>query len=107
MNPSLQNVDPNLKETYDKVMATQLPQQSSSQPKIIEPTPSAPPAEPKTTEQPKPATAQTSQVFVASPTTQTSSKKAGKGLPPVALGAAALVFFAIYAVVWLKVFGVF
>lgn len=107
MNPTAQTMDPNLKETYDKVMATQLPQQPSSQPKVIEPTPSAPPVEPKTAEKPAPATAQTSQVFVASPTTSTAVKKAGKGMSPVVLGVAAIAFFVIYAVVWLKVFGIF
>lgn len=106
MNPSAQTMDPNLKETYDKVMATQLPGQPSSQPKVIEPTPSASPVQPETKEQSKPATAQTSQVFVASPTTPTGVKKTGKGVSPVALGVAALAFFAIYAVVWLKVFGI-
>lgn len=106
MNPSLQNVDPNLKATYDKVMATQLPQQPSSQPKIVEPTPSAPPAEIQATAPVKATTATTSQVFVASPTTPTGAKKVGKGISPVVLGVVGIVFFVIYAVVWLKVFGI-
>lgn len=107
MNPSAQTMDPTLKETYDKVMATELPRELSSQPKIIEPTPSAPPIRPEIIQSsPKPATAQTSQVFVASPTTPTGVKKQGKGLSPVILGIVAFAFFAIYAVVWLKIFGI-
>ena len=105
MNPSAQSIDPALKETYDKVMATQLPVQPSSQPKIVEPSPSPVPVMPQPSETPKTATAKTSQVYVSSPTSAVAGKQ-GKKISPVILGVVGIVFFAIYAVVWLKVFGV-
>jgi uncharacterized membrane protein len=133
MNPKgLNDLDPKLKETYERVMGTSLGEaptavaapapkmetQPITQPVISQPQPAAP------AEMPTPsavADSTVSQVFraddkntpaetatVNSPSSksETPTKKSGnKLLPIIVIGA--LVFFAIYAVLWAKLLGLF
>jgi hypothetical protein len=126
MNPkSVNDLDPKLKETYERVMGTSLganPTESAAptmetQP-VTQPEPQAQP------EAPAPAPTvenSSSQVFRADNTTASvetatvnppskdakPAKADGKKLLPVIIAVGAIVFFAIYALLWAKLLGLF
>lgn len=112
MNPAVaQGLDPKLKETYDRVMGTELPKAASSPtpPPLASPSAPTPPPVQSQPVEPMPAAHTESQVFVASPTTSSSAFTAKKPrkISPVILIALGVAFFGVYTVVWLKVFGIF
>lgn len=108
MNPATaQGLDPKLKETYDRVMGTQVnPLPSAAKP--VEP--SAPTPLPSAQHnEPIPVSHTDTHVFVATPSASSqnfTAKKSSK-ISPVIFIVAGLVFFAVYTVVWLKVFNIF
>ncbi|HKC14558.1 MAG TPA: hypothetical protein VKC89_01160 [Patescibacteria group bacterium] len=116
MNPNQQTLDPKLKETYDRVMGTQMPNAASSPATASIPQPSASvqspaPVQPQTQTAEHPA-APPAQVFVATPAAPTGKtvvvkNSNGKKLSPVVLIVVGLAFFVVYTVVWLKVFAIF
>ena len=79
MNPKAANLDPNLKEAYEKVMGTATPQPTVS----TAPQPSGNTARPQ------------AQVVTA--------KNRGK-LSPILIAVAVILFLIIYTLVWVKVF---
>lgn len=137
MNPKgVNDLDPKLKETYERVMGTSLtPQQPAGQANVLPPEPSSPQPVLKTeTVQnetptasaplPEPEMVASPQVFKAgdpfkdidpppsevitnNAVVNTPKVKGKNKLMPVLLVVGGLVFFAIYAVVWAKVFGLF
>ncbi|MGA2968051.1 MAG: hypothetical protein ABSD69_02685 [Candidatus Levyibacteriota bacterium] len=131
MNPkSVNDLDPKLKETYERVMGTSLGGDSAPPP-AMETQPVSQPSEPKPEPQaqPEPQPGESapiegstvSQVFRADNTTkptetavvnppsenQKAAKKGGKKLLPVIIVVGAVIFFAIYAVLWAKLLGLF
>lgn len=118
MNPNQQTLDPKLKETYDRVMGSQFTPQPVQENTPVQPSASAPilhspiqeSAVAPAVESAGPAPV--SQVYVASPA-QPAGKSTvvknpgGKKISPVAFIGLGIVFFAIYAVVWLKIFAIF
>jgi hypothetical protein len=132
MNPkSLNDLDPKLKETYERVMGTSLtptnsastPTQSAPRPMqtTITQEPVTKPAEP--IQQPfvktapemvaspqttKPTAPFTGIVIPSTNTLQSAAvTKKKKSLRPILLIAGGIVFFIAYGVVWAKVFGLF
>jgi len=103
MNPNAQqNLDPKLKEAYDRVMGTQINPQASSP----APSPVLPQA-PKAQEHATPAPAGPQPIInissIQTPAkTQSTSK--GKGISSILFIVLGFLFFAGYTVVWLKVF---
>ncbi len=113
MNPTVgqtSTLDPKLKEAYDRVMGTAA--MSAPQP--------APPLSPKpvntepiVAEEPKiaqraPETTNPTMVEnqTAPSMTTAGAEKKSKGISPIIFIVGGVVFFASYAVIWLKVFGV-
>ncbi|MBI2031936.1 MAG: hypothetical protein HYT08_04960 [Candidatus Levybacteria bacterium] len=85
MNPkNLTQLDPKLKEAYERVMGTSVP-------------PPAPAATPAPIHQEPQSAPQTSNQVVV-------NKKRG-GLSPVLIAIAIILFFTIYTIVWVMVFG--
>jgi hypothetical protein len=124
MNPkSVNDLDPKLKETYERVMGTSVP--AAQVPKMeTQPVASTPPVENKMSEAAAPTENTTvSQVFKAgSPFKETEpppadllvkasdTVKVGKKnkLPlPILIMLGVIIFFAAYAVIWAKVLGLF
>lgn len=116
MNPTAPQLDPKLKETYDRVMGAQMPKATSSPTTASIPQPSASVQSPAPV-QPQPQTAERpaappAQVFVATPAAPTGKtvvvkNSNGKKLSPVVLMVVGLAFFVVYTVVWLKIFAIF
>ncbi|OGH14403.1 MAG: hypothetical protein A3H50_01265 [Candidatus Levybacteria bacterium RIFCSPLOWO2_02_FULL_37_10] len=79
MNPKAANLDPNLRQAYDRVMGTVTPQPAASSPAQVP------------TDTPK------------SQTQVVTAKKRG-GFSPVLLVVAIFLFFVIYTVIWVMVF---
>lgn len=121
MDPKLaQNLDPKLKETYDRIMGTQInPQPGTPVPAVPQPvqTPTPTPqfqTQPQTptqtAEQQVPVSPQPGMVNInatvaqAKPVASAASKKK---MSPVIFIAAGIGFFLIYTVIWLKVFKIF
>lgn len=128
MDPQkLASLDPKLREAYQRVMGTPLPQVQPASPRgepVQPPTPSQPPVsepEPAIPQQPplgannfvqmnsEVASAPTaappaSPNFVAPATASTIAVKKKSMMMPVMIGAAALVFLAIYTLFWTKLF---
>ncbi len=112
MNPNAQqqNLDPKLKEAYDRVMGSQVNPQPAS------PTPVQPPPQPQPQTQPQkveqhPTPAQSDpQPIININQTQTGTKPQqvqkvkGGGISPVILIALGVLFFGGYTFIWLKVF---
>lgn len=109
MNPNTQqNLDPKLKEAYDRVMGSQInPQQqtpAASQPQ--------PPVQPqKLEQQPAPSQPSGPQPIININTSSSSAKpqkvekvKGKGGIPSVVWIVLALLFFGGYTFIWLKVF---
>lgn len=119
MNPTAQNLDPKLKETYDRIMGTQV------NPKSIQPTPqpqqTAPnifaqaSAAPSAPSQPAPEPASVTPNDASAPQMvninatipQAKAVTAKKGISPIMFIAIGVGFFLLYTVVWLKVFKIF
>lgn len=115
MNPNLaQNLDPKLKETYDRIMGTRVNVQS---PKPVAPAPQPSPQEhvpvegvaPVSTsapaakeEKPEMVNINTSSSSPAPAAKTASSKK----MSPIIFVVAGVGFFLVYTVVWLKIFGI-
>lgn len=118
MNPAVQGLDPKLKETYDRVMGTQLPIRPASSASVNgQPKPTITeqkPVQPLIAEAPSPQPVSNEPaptVFVADGTDTSSSTQTvvskKKGFPKVILIALGVLFLGGYTLVWLKVFGVF
>lgn len=119
MNPNLaQTLDPKLKETYDRVMGTQVNSQPSQPPaqKPVEPAPplQAKPIEPAPMPTPMAPSPSVNQVFVSEDTKKTvninpneaTTLKKPKKTSPVIFIVLGAVFFGAYTFIWLKVFGI-
>ena len=128
MDPQkLASLDPKLREAYQRVMGTPLPQVQPASPRgepVQPPTPSQPPVsepEPAIPQQPplgannfvqmnsEVASAPTvapsaSPNFVAPATASTIAVKKKSMMMPVMIGVASLVFLAIYTLFWTKLF---
>ncbi|MCL5438992.1 MAG: hypothetical protein M1268_03310 [Patescibacteria group bacterium] len=115
-NPS--QLDPKLKEAYDRVMGTNIsPSSPASQPSMSTPqSPISEPAAPQVftpTTSPRPqtvsASSQPQTTMVNSPSSSFVAKpgkaKSG-GFSPVLIIFGLLVFFAVYALFWVKFFGI-
>ncbi|HZQ29692.1 MAG TPA: hypothetical protein VFA93_01270 [Patescibacteria group bacterium] len=109
MNPSQQNLDPKLKEAYDRVMGTQIPQPggTGSPSPVAQAQPQPQPQ--KAEEHPAPASSGPQPIINinsnqpgAKP--QQVQKAKGKGISPVVLITLGLLFFGGYTFIWLKVF---
>ena len=134
MNPkSLNDLDPKLKETYERVMGTSVggnplpPPTMETQPVAPQPLAAPEPAPQPVTQAGTPAPSQdensnVAQVFRAdttpqSPATDTASpsskvekpvkKASGKKPVLIIVAVGAVVFFAVYAVLWAKLLGLF
>jgi hypothetical protein len=105
MNPNgqQQNLDPKLKEAYDRVMGSQI---NPSQPSSPTPAPIQPQA-PKVEQHQTPTSSGPQPIINInsnqSPTKIPSASK-GKGVSSVLFIVLGLLFFAGYTVIWLKVF---
>ena len=101
MNPNVSQLDPKLKETYDRVMGFKVPNapQAAQQPAAQAPAP-----QPQA-QTPTPVT-QPTIVNVAPEAMIKANQPAKKGLPPVAFAGLGLLFLAAYTFLWLKVFNV-
>ncbi len=105
MDPQkLSQLDPKLREAYQRVMETSIPQPQASPPQaqaptqpISEPQPAITPAEV--------SPVQNSPNFTSpAPETQTMAVKKKNGMMPILIGIAALVFVAVYTLFWTKIF---
>lgn len=97
-NPA--QLDPKLKEAYDRVMGTVVAQRQTNDPqKTANETP--PPSQPQA-QAPKAQT--TPPTLIPQPTSEFVRKK--KGISPVILILGVIVFLAVYAFVWLKIFNI-
>lgn len=108
MNPNLaQSLDPKLKETYDRVMGTQLNSRPAT-PNPVQPQPAAPIQQ--TTPAPKEQNPQVEMVNINASASQGQTATAAPGkkskIRPIAFVAAGVLFFAIYTFIWLKFFSV-
>ncbi len=100
MNPNLaQNLDPKLKEAYDRVMGTDVRSSPEPTPKI----------EVKTTQFP---TQPITEAPFVSPQTikpsvlETVPAKSDRKISPVIFAVVGIAFFLLYTLIWLKVFSV-
>lgn len=102
MNPNVSQLDPKLKETYDRVMGFKVPgaqtQQPAAQP-VSQPQPQV------QAQQAAPAPEPTI-VNVAPQTVIKANQPAKKGMSPVVFVVLGLLFLAAYTFLWLKVFNV-
>lgn len=117
MDKTTTQLDPKLKEAYDRVMGTVITpspkspnqsQQSTSLPEHSEPVQSAPPPLPiqPTLEHPAAATPVMATVTAQAPIVQKGvAVKKKKRVSPLIIGLLVIVFLAVYAVVWVKYFG--
>ena len=112
MDKTVPQLDPKLKEAYDRVMGTVVTPTSPAQTQAAPPPahsepvqPVSPPsAQPTPEHLPEhPATATT---MVPSPTAEKAAVvKKKRKVSPLIIGLGVIVFLAIYAVVWIKYFG--
>jgi hypothetical protein len=99
MDKTPQQLDPKLKEAYDRVMGTVVtPKPPQAQPQVAQPIPGQPAAIPN------PAAPQTPPTLIPQEKNAFTRKK--KGISPLILILGAIVLLAVYAFVWIKVFGV-
>lgn len=116
MDPKMpSNLDPKLKEAYERVMGTTIPKPSApptpaapsspnptAQIPTVEPTPQTPPTPaPSAAPQTMANVGTTPSAFVANP-----QKGKSGGISPVIIFLGLLVFFIVYALFWLKFFNV-
>jgi len=124
MNPNLaQTLDPKLKETYDRIMGTQVPtnvgasspepQQQTHVPveRVVEPNP-APvvqvnSASPQVSVTQSPEMVSINTVPSVSKTEQVSKGRKISPVSPIIFVAVGVLFFLLYAFIWLKVFKIF
>ena len=112
MDKTPQQLDPKLKEAYDRVMGTVVtPHQPTAQ---TAPPPSETHSEPVPPVSPQPAPQITinnpssTTAMASSPTTQVEKVQVGKKkkrVSPLIIFLGVIVFLAVYAVVWVKYFG--
>jgi hypothetical protein len=119
MNPKTpQDLDPKLKEAYDRVMGGNFSPTPPAKPNVEaqQTTPKQAPAPAQSfAAQPMPSSTPLSQpspvfvpsVNVPSPSSSPVSQKKKMKLSPVIFLFVGLAFFAVYAVVWAKLFGLF
>jgi len=112
MDKTPPQLDPKLKEAYDRVMGTVVtPPQHSEQapptPPPPTPEPVAPVANPVAAEQPAehPAAATMVASPSAQPTTKVVKEKKKRKVSPIIIVLGVIIFLAIYGVVWVKYFG--
>lgn len=99
-NPA--QLDPKLKEAYDRVMGTVITPKQTAEPQKIE---NQPQQAPQATQQPQPAKAQaTPPTLIPKPTSEFVRKK--KGISPLILILLVFVFLIVYAYVWTMIFNV-
>ncbi len=79
MNPKAANLDPNLRQAYDRVMGTATPQPATSNP------PQA-------------------QVDTSRSQNQVVTAKKRGGLSPILIGIVVVLFFVVYTIIWAMVF---
>ncbi len=124
MNPTAPQLDPKLKETYDRIMGSGVSSQPAQKPQpapqpVHQPieevhlpvenvasVPTPPPARPETPIQEEPQTEMVNinaTVSQAKPVAAVSKKKSS----PVIFVVAGVGFFLLYTVIWLKVFKIF
>ena len=117
MNPNVaQTLDPKLKEAYDRVMGTAVNPQPAPQPKAEVQTPSStPPASVEHAAEPLVSTPVTtikpSDTFLGGQSDgqtviKPASAKSDRKISPIIFVAVGIGFFALYTVIWLKVFAV-
>lgn len=114
MNPTAQTLDPKLKETYDRVMGTQLPPQPDQKPQpapqpaqeVHLPVENIPPAPTPT---PPPVAAEPEMVNINATVPQHVAPAAvsKKKFSPIIFVVAGAGFLLIYTFIWLKVFKLF
>lgn len=114
MDPQkLSQLDPKLREAYQRVMGTSIPQPQAplpqAQPQPPAPLPeSQPVSEPKDAITPEPATlqppVQATNFTVPAPQAQIIPQKKKKNIMPILIGIAVLVFVAVYTLFWTKIF---
>ena len=99
MGNDLSKLDPKLKEAYDRVMGTSITPPQAPKPESHEQTKPEPAPAPQQTAtvNPPPQHSETSNATVA----HKATKK--RGISPLILAFLGLVFFVIYAAVWIKV----
>jgi hypothetical protein len=103
MDKTVPQLDPKLKEAYDRVMGTVVtPPQRPPEPTHQEPV-TAPPAQPQAMAIPQPATT-IEHTPTPAPAAHTEKKK-GK-VSPLIIALGLIVFLLIYTLVWIKYFGV-
>jgi hypothetical protein len=129
MNPkSINDLDPKLKETYERVMGTSFGTEPKPAPTMeTQPVEQTPPQASVTPQPQAPASLPSenstvvSQVFRADNTDkstetatvnalskkETAAKKNGNKTLMIIVGVGAVVFFAVYAVIWAKLLGLF
>lgn len=124
MNPNLaQNLDPKLKETYDRIMGTELSKTASSPASVSgqarenlssSPQPTHVPIEqvvvPQTPSKTPPAPDETKVEMVsinASSATPAAKPSSLRKISPIIFVVAGVGFFIAYTVVWLKIFNIF
>lgn len=132
MDNNLSGLDPKLKEAYERVMGTatpstppppQTPQQTpqTAQPSVVKPTleqtaqaqPSSQPvtptpaSQPQTPEEPtKDEASESTVAYQAFTETNAGTAKKKSGISPIILIFGGIVFFIVYALVWIKLFNV-
>lgn len=115
MNPNLaQTLDPKLKETYDRIMGTELPKAGSSP--AVEPqthvpieqiaTPQAPTPE-ATPNLPEESKVEMVSINTTPSVSKTEQVSKGRKISPVIFIVVGVLFFLLYAFAWLKVFKIF
>ena len=107
MNPNLaQNLDPKLKEAYDRVMGTDVRSSPEPTPKIEVKTTQFP-TQP-ITEAPfvSPQTIKPSESFYSQTVLKPAPAKSDRKISPVIFVAVGIAFFLLYTLIWLKVFSV-
>lgn len=89
MNPkNLTQLDPKLREAYERVMGTSAPTQAQTSTTLITPPNSAPVVSTPTPE----------------PQSQVVASKKREGISPILIAIAVILFFTVYSIIWIKVF---
>lgn len=114
MNPNLaQTLDPKLKETYDRVMGTEVPTNVGASSPANEPQKHVPVEHIVTPQNPVTVPAQENSEpeminINAAPNTNASSQVSkGRKISPVIFVVVGVAIFSLYTVIWLKVFKIF
>lgn len=114
MDPkSLSSLDPKLKETYERVMGTSVPQQAPTAPAtpVVEPENNVPvtPAPPISEPAEQPVQANTSPFMASSmgqplPNPAEMQQQAASPMLKIAYIVGGIIFFIVYTIFWIKIF---